>query len=88
MGAQDGEPYGRAENRAVGQDLGDRAELGAEQGLGTGQTLGGVQNWETAVVDRALKKGQGLQETSQKLGVYMIGGQERAKGKELGEGKG
>lgn len=58
MGAQDGEPYGRAENRAVGQDLGDRAELEAEQGLGTGQTLGGVQNWETAEVGPS-RRGRG-----------------------------
>lgn len=37
-----------------------------------------------AEVDRAFGKGQGLQETSQKLEVYMLG-QEKANGKELGK---
>lgn len=68
--------------------MGDRAGPGTEQGLGIEQTFGGVQSWKTAEVDRTFREGQSLQETSQKLGVYMLGGQERAKGKEFGESTG
>lgn len=58
-------------------------ELGARQGLGTGQIVEGglVLGDRAKVEDGAFRKGQGLQETYQKLGV-------RAKGKDLGEATG
>lgn len=47
----------------MGQNLGHRVELGAEQGLGIEQMLG-VQYCERAKVDTAFREGQGLQEIS------------------------
>lgn len=90
MGGQGCEDRARLENGTVKQDLGERMELGAQLGLGTGQILEGglVLGDRAKVEDGAFRKGQGLQETNRKLRVYMIEGQERAKGKDLGEATG